>query len=440
MNQVKEDLLKSLHDHTATIGILGLGYVGLPLAAAFGEAGFQVIGIDPDQRKVDRLNLGESYVQDVSGEQVSRLIKQGKFTATTDFSPLKKCDAVSICVPTPLRKTGDPDMSYIVNATEELAKFVHPGMIIVLESTTYPGTTREVLLPKLGKGEEFKVGRDFFLAFSPERVDPGRKDWTTLNTPKVIGGITEECSEVAAAWYSQALKTVVPVSSAETAELSKLLENTYRMINIGMVNELAIMCERLGVDVWEVIDAAASKPFGFMKFTPGPGLGGHCIPIDPLYLSWKMKAFQYSARFIELAADINTNMPRYVVSRVSDAFNDREMTLKGSKCLVLGAAYKPDIDDIRESPALDVIGLLQKKGAQVQYHDPYIPHLITHDNIEMQSVPDVMEAVVHSDCVIIITNHSSYDYEAILKEAKFIFDSRNALGKLGKKNPKVVRL
>ena len=440
MNQVKEDLLKSLHDHTATIGILGLGYVGLPLAAAFGEAGFQVIGIDPDQRKVDRLNLGESYVQDVSGKQVSRLIKQGKFTATTDFSALKKCDAVSICVPTPLRKTGDPDMSYIVNATEELAKFVHPGMIIVLESTTYPGTTREVLLPKLGKGEEFKVGRDFFLAFSPERVDPGRKDWTTLNTPKVIGGITEECSEVAAAWYSQAIKTVVPVSSAETAELSKLLENTYRMINIGMVNELAIMCERLGVDVWEVIDAAASKPFGFMKFTPGPGLGGHCIPIDPLYLSWKMKAFQYSARFIELAADINTNMPRYVVSRVSDAFNDREMTLKGSKCLVLGAAYKPDIDDIRESPALDVIGLLQKKGAQVQYHDPYIPHLITHDNIEMQSVPDVMEAVVHSDCVIIITNHSSYDYEAILKEAKFIFDSRNALGKLGKKNPKVVRL
>jgi UDP-N-acetyl-D-glucosamine dehydrogenase len=440
MNQIKESLLKSIHDHTATIGILGLGYVGLPLAAAFGEAGFQVIGIDPDPRKVNRLSQGESYIHDISTEQITGLVRSGKFSPTTDFSALRNCDAVSICVPTPLRKTGDPDMSFIVSATDELAKYIHPGMIIVLESTTYPGTTREVLLPKLGKEQGFEVGKDFFLAFSPERVDPGRKDWTTLNTPKVIGGITEECSQVAAAWYSQALKTVVPVSSAETAELSKLLENTFRMVNIGLVNELAIMCERLGVDVWEVIDAAASKPFGFMKFTPGPGLGGHCIPIDPLYLSWKMKAFQYSARFIELASDINTNMPRYVVGRVSDAFNDREMALKGSKCLVLGAAYKPDIDDIRESPALDVIGLLQKKGAQVEYHDPYIPQLRTHDNIEMQSVPDVMEAVRNSDCVIIITNHTSYDYEAILREAKFIFDSRNALGQSGKKNPKVARL
>jgi UDP-N-acetyl-D-glucosamine dehydrogenase len=440
MNQIKESLLKSIHDHTATIGILGLGYVGLPLAAAFGEAGFQVIGIDPDPRKVNRLSQGESYIHDISSEQITGLIRSGKFSPTTDFSALRNCDAVSICVPTPLRKTGDPDMSFIVSATDELAKYIHPGMIIVLESTTYPGTTREVLLPKLGKEQGFEVGKDFFLAFSPERVDPGRKDWTTLNTPKVIGGITEECSQVAAAWYSQALKTVVPVSSAETAELSKLLENTFRMVNIGLVNELAIMCERLGVDVWEVIDAAASKPFGFMKFTPGPGLGGHCIPIDPLYLSWKMKAFQYSARFIELASDINTNMPRYVVGRVSDAFNDREMALKGSKCLVLGAAYKPDIDDIRESPALDVIGLLQKKGAQVEYHDPYIPQLRTHDNIEMQSVPDVMQAVRNSDCVIIITNHTSYDYEAILREAKFIFDSRNALGQSGKKNPKVARL
>jgi UDP-N-acetyl-D-glucosamine dehydrogenase len=389
---------------------------------------------------VNALNKGESYVQDVSNELISRLLKTGKLVATTDFSALSHCDAVSICVPTPLRKTGDPDMSFILSATEELAKYIHPGMIVVLESTTYPGTTREVLLPKLGKEKGLVVGQDFFLAFSPERVDPGREDWTTLNTPKVIGGITEECSEVAAAYYAQALKTVVPVSSAETAELSKLLENTFRMINIGLVNELAIMCERLGVDVWEVIDAAASKPFGFMKFTPGPGLGGHCIPIDPLYLSWKMKAFQYNARFIELAADINTNMPRYVVSRVIDAFNDRGTTLKGARCLVLGAAYKPDIDDIRESPALDVIGLLQKKGAQVEYHDPYIPRLRTHDDIEMESVHDVMDAVQHADCVVIITNHSSYDYDAILKEAKFIFDSRNALGKKGKNNPKVVRL
>jgi len=440
MTSVKDTLLNSLRNHSAKIGILGLGYVGLPLAAAFGEAGFHTIGIDPDPRKVNALNMGESYIQDVSDKQVARLLKAGRFSATADFSALRDCDAVSICVPTPLRKTGDPDMSFILSATEELAKYIHPGMIIVLESTTYPGTTREVLLPKLGKDKGLAVGKDFFLAFSPERVDPGREDWTTLNTPKVIGGITEACTEVAAAWYSEALKTVVSVSSAETAELSKLLENTFRMINIGLVNELAIMCERLGVDVWEVIDAAASKPFGFMKFTPGPGLGGHCIPIDPLYLSWKMKAFQYNARFIELASDINTNMPRYVVSRVIDAFNDRGLTLKGSKCLVLGAAYKADIDDIRESPALDVIGLLQKKGAQVEYHDPYIPRLRTHDDIEMESVKDVMEVVRHSDCVVIITNHSTYDYKAILNQAKFIFDSRNALGKLGKNNPKVVRL
>ena len=440
MTLIKDELLNSLLDHSAKIGILGLGYVGLPLAAAFGEAGFQVIGIDPDPRKINSLNNGESYVQDVPEEQIARLLKIGRLSASSDFSELRKCDAVSICVPTPLRKTGDPDMSFILSATEELAKYMHPGMIIVLESTTYPGTTREVLLPKLGKDKGLVVGKDFFLAFSPERVDPGREDWTTLNTPKVIGGITEECSEVAATWYSQALKTVVSVSSAEAAELSKLLENTFRMVNIGMVNELAIMCERLGVDVWEVIDAAATKPFGFMKFTPGPGLGGHCIPIDPLYLSWKMKAFQYNARFIELAADINTNMPRYVVSRVMDAFNERGLTLHGSKCLVLGAAYKPDIDDIRESPALDVIGLLQKKGAKVEYHDPFIPHLRTHDDLAMESVPDVMEAVRQTDCVIIITNHSFYDYKAILKEANFIFDSRNALGKLGKNNPKVDRL
>jgi UDP-N-acetyl-D-glucosamine dehydrogenase len=440
MNPIKENLLQAFSDHTAKIGILGLGYVGLPLAAAFGETGFHVTGIDLDPRKVNALNKGESYIQDVPSEQITRLVKSGKLSATTDFSALRQCDAVSICVPTPLRKTGDPDMSFILSATEELANYVHPGMIIVLESTTYPGTTREVLLPKLGKEKGLVVGQDFFLAFSPERVDPGREDWNTFNTPKVVGGITEDCSEVAAAYYSQAIKKVVQVSSAEAAELSKLLENTFRMINIALVNELAIMCERLGVDVWEVIEAAATKPFGFMKFTPGPGLGGHCIPIDPLYLSWKMKAFQYNARFIELAADINTNMPRYVVSRVSDAFNDRSKVLKGSRCLVLGAAYKPDIDDIRESPALDVIGLLQKKGAQVEYHDPFIPRLRTHDDLEMLSVTDLMAAIRQADCVVIITNHSQYDYPAILKESKFIFDSRNALGTIGKNNPKVVRL
>ena len=440
MTTIKENLIQALHDRSARVGILGLGYVGLPLATAFGEAGFTVIGVDPDKRKVDALNQGTSYIQDVPTEQVARLVKAGRLIATTDFSALSKVDAVSICVPTPLRKTGDPDMSFILSATTELAKNMHPGMVVVLESTTYPGTTREILLPMLGPEKGLTVGEDFFLGFSPERVDPGREDWTTLNTPKVIGGITENCSQVAAAWYRQALKTVVPVSSAEAAELSKLLENTFRMVNIGLVNELAIMCERMGVDVWEVIDAAATKPFGFMKFTPGPGLGGHCIPIDPLYLSWKMKSFQYTARFIELASEINTNMPRYVVSRVMDALNEQGKTLKGSKCLVLGAAYKPDIDDIRESKALDVIGLLQKKGAAVNYHDPYIPRLRTHDGLALDSVGDLMASVRESDCVVIVTNHSQYDYPAILSAASLIFDTRNALGKLGKGNPKVVRL
>ena len=440
MTTTKETLIQALKERTARVGILGLGYVGLPLAAAFGEAGFHVIGVDPDERKVKALNLGSSYIQDVPNEQIARLVSDGRLSATTDFSALRQVDAVSICVPTPLRKTGDPDMSFIMSATTELAKSMHKGMVVVLESTTYPGTTRELLLPMLGLERGLTVGEDFFLAFSPERVDPGREDWTTLNTPKVIGGITEDCSQVAAVWYSQALKSVVPVSSAEAAELSKLLENTFRMVNIGLVNELAIMCERMGVDVWEVIEAAATKPFGFMKFTPGPGLGGHCIPIDPLYLSWKMKSFQYTARFIELASEINTNMPRYVVSRVMDALNEHGKTLKGSKCLVLGAAYKPDIDDIRESKALDVIGLLQKKGAMVNYHDPYIPHLHTHEHVEMESVTDLMVAVREADCVVIITNHSQYDYPALLQAASLIFDTRNAMGKLGKGNPKVVRL
>ena len=369
-NPIQQTLLNQLKDRTARVAVLGLGYVGLPLATVFADAGFRVIGIDPDQRKVDTVRRGESHIQDISTEHVARLVKAGRLEATTDFSVLAEVEAVSICVPTPLRKTGDPDLSFILDATTELAKYVHPGMVIVLESTTYPGTTREILLPKLGDEKGLTAGENFFLAFSPERVDPGREDWTTLNTPKVIGGITPACSEVASAWYSQALQTVVPVSSAEVAEMAKLLENTFRMINIGLVNEMAIMCDRLGVDVWEVIDAAATKPFGFMKFTPGPGLGGHCIPIDPLYLSWKLRALNYTARFIELASEINTGMPRYVVGKVQDALNNQSKALKGSRILVLGVAYKPDIDDLRESPALDVIGLLEQKGADVFYHDP----------------------------------------------------------------------
>ncbi len=437
----KETLIKNLKEKKASIGILGLGYVGLPLAVVFAEAGFHVTGVDPDSRKVDCLEKGVSYIPDVKTETIAKLVKSGYLTATTDFSALKKMDAVSICVPTPLRQTGDPDMSFILSATEELAKYMHKGMVVVLESTTYPGTTREVLLPKLGVECGLTIGEDWFLAFSPERVDPGREDFTTINTPKVMGGITEACSEVATAWYEGAIKTVHPVSSAEAAEMAKLLENTFRMINIGLVNELAIMCERLDVDVWEVIDAAATKPFGFMKFTPGPGLGGHCIPIDPLYLSWKMKSFHYNARFIELASEINTNMPRYVVSRVMEAMNERGKHLKDSKILVLGVAYKPDIDDVRESPALDVIGLLQKKGALVEYHDPYISHIHhEYDGWHMDSVKDVMKAVKEADAVVIITNHKAYDYKAIVESAAFVFDSRNATRKVAKGMDHVVRL
>jgi len=437
----KENLIQKLKSMEAKVAILGLGYVGLPLAVVFAEAGFHVTGVDPDSRKVDSLTRGISYIPDVKTEVVERLVKSGYLTATTDFSVLKNMDAASICVPTPLRQTGDPDMSFIISATEELSKYIHKGMVVVLQSTTYPGTTRELLLPKLGVEHGLKVGEDWFLAFSPERVDPGREDYTTKNTPKVMGGITETCGEVATIWYEGAIENVYHVSSAEAAEMAKLLENTFRMINIGLVNELAIMCEHLGVDVWEVIDAAATKPFGFMKFTPGPGLGGHCIPIDPLYLSWKMKSFNYNARFIELASEINTNMPRYVVNRVMEALNDRSKALKGSKVLVLGAAYKPDIDDVRESPALDVIGLLQKKGALVEYHDPYIPH-IHHENDgwQMDSVSDLMKSVREADAVIIVTNHKVYDYAALLKESKFIFDSRNAMRKYAKDSDKVVRL
>lgn len=438
---MKAKLIERFSNRSAVVSVLGLGYVGLPLAVVFAEAGFKVVGIDPVQPKVDMLNRGESYVMDVPSETIARLVKEGRLSATTDFAALRNVDAVSICVPTPLRKTGDPDLSFIVNATEDLAKYLHPGMVIVLESTTYPGTTRELVLPKLCGAGDLQVGKDFFLAFSPERVDPGRTDWTTINTPKVLGGITPECTEVASTWYCQALQTVVPVTSTEVAEMAKLLENTFRMINLGLVNELAIMCNRLGVDVWEVIEAAATKPFGYMKFTPGPGIGGHCIPIDPLYLSWKLRSVNYNARFIELASEINTGMPRFVLSKVQDALNEHGKALKGSKVLVLGAAYKPDIDDVRESPALDVIALLRAKGADVSYHDPYVARIHhEHDGWHMDSVVDLQRAIIEADCVVIITNHKAYDYPAILESSKLIVDTRNALGKAGRNHPKVVRL
>jgi UDP-N-acetyl-D-glucosamine dehydrogenase len=439
MNEIRTELERKLTERRAKVAVLGLGYVGLPLAAVFAEAGFDVTGVDPDKRKIDALQKGESYIGDIESEQVAKLTKAGKLHASAEFGPLASMDAVSICVPTPLRKTGDPDLSFILSATEQLAKFLHPGMVIVLESTTYPGTTRELVLEKLQAASGLKVGVDFFLAFSPERVDPGREDWTTINMPKVIGGITPECSQVAALWYSQALTTVIPVSSAEVAEMAKLLENTFRMVNIGLVNEMALMCQRLGIDVWEVIDAAASKPFGFMKFTPGPGLGGHCIPIDPLYLSWKLKSLNYTARFIELASEINTNMPRYVVERVQEALNEHGKALNGSKVLVLGAAYKPDIDDLRESPALDVIGLLREKKADVSYHDPYIPHL-AHENWSLDSAKDAVKAAKDADVVVMVTNHKDYDYPALLKNSKVIVDTRNAFGAIAKGDPKVVKL
>ncbi|MGD8455416.1 MAG: nucleotide sugar dehydrogenase [Anaerolineales bacterium] len=439
MSAIKGTLLEKFEQRSAKIAVMGQGYVGLPLAVVFAEAGFDVMGVDPDPSKVEAILRGESYIVDVASEQIAKLVKSGKLTASTDFSVIKDADAVSICVPTPLRKTGDPDLSFIVKATSDLSEYIHPGMAIVLESTTYPGTTRELMLPELTKDNDLEVGVDLFLAFSPERVDPGREDWTTSNMPKVMGGITPACTEVCCTWYEQALESVVPVSSAEVAEMAKLLENTFRMVNIGLVNEMAVMCERLGVDVWEVIEAAATKPFGFMKFTPGPGLGGHCIPIDPLYLSWKLKSLNYTARFIELASEINTSMPRYVAGKVQDTLNRHGKALKGNHILILGAAYKPDIDDIRESPALDVIGLLKEKMGEVSYHDPYISTL-THDDWTLNSEADLMKAVKKADCVVIITNHTSYDYQAIHDNAKLIVDTRNALGKIDYDQSKVETL
>jgi UDP-N-acetyl-D-glucosamine dehydrogenase len=435
-----ELLRAKIADGKAVCGVVGLGYVGLPLAVEMGNVDLTVLGLDVSKRVVNDLNAGKSHIKDVASADVARLRKAGRFEATTDMSRLAECDVISICVPTPLSKTKDPEMSYVVAATESVAATLRPGQLIVLESTTYPGTTRELMIPLL-EARGLEVGSDIFLCFSPERVDPGNETWHTKNTPKVIGGVTPHCVDLGAALYGKFIEKMVPVSSPEAAEMAKLLENTFRMINIGLVNELAIMCERLGVDVWEVIDAAATKPFGFMKFTPGPGLGGHCIPIDPLYLSWKMKSFNYNARFIELASEINTNMPRYVVSRVMEALNDRSKALKGSKILVLGAAYKPDIDDVRESPALDVIGLLKKKGAIVEYHDPYIPHIHHEtDGWQMDSVREVMTAVKEADAVVIITDHKVYDYKAIVESSAFVFDSRNATRDFAKGIENVVRL
>jgi len=434
-----DTLLKKLEKKEAHVAVMGLGYVGLPLAVVFAKSGFTVTGIDPIARKVDGINKGKSHIPDITDKTISNLVQSGKLSATTDYLVLKDIDAVSICVPTPLKKTGDPDLSFIISASEMVIKYLHKGMVIVLESTTYPGTTRELFLSKLCENSDLIIGEDFFLAFSPERVDPGRTDWTTINTPKVIGGITPQCLEVSKTWYCQAIEKVVPVSSTEVAEMVKLLENTFRMINIGMVNEMAMICDRMGVDIWEVIEAAATKPFGFMKFLPGPGLGGHCIPIDPLYLSWKMKMFNYSARFIELASEINTFMPRYTVGKIQDALNLQKKPLNGAKVLILGVAYKADVDDIRESPALDIIHLLGEKGAVVNYHDPYIPTIQLED-LQLDCVTNLDHEIKNADCVVIITNHSIYEYQKIMDKGKLIVDTRNALKTHGQNIKKVVRL
>ena len=430
-----ESLTEKIASRTARVGIVGLGYVGLPLAVEFAKAGFSVTGIDVLESKVARINAGDSYVQDVEVKDVSSLVEAGKLRATTDFSVIAELDTLNICVPTPLRKTKDPDMSYIVTACQEIAKYFRPGSLVILESTTYPGTTEELLLPILGDSG-LQVGRDFFLCFSPERVDPGNPNYQTRNIPKVVGGLTPACTQMGTLFYSQALETVISVCSTQVAEMVKLLENTFRMINIGLVNEMAMMCTRMGIDIWEVIEAAATKPFGFMPFYPGPGLGGHCIPIDPFYLSWKSKQAGMEARFIELAGYINGQMPHFVVDKVQNALNDQGKAVKGSKIHILGVAYKKDIEDVRESPALDIMHLLRQRGADVTFSDPYVPSLRIEGNIYFSA--DLPGSLQHADCVVIITDHSSVDYAAVVNEGKLIVDTRNALR--GIVSQKIVRL
>jgi UDP-N-acetyl-D-glucosamine dehydrogenase len=418
------DLKEKILQRKAVAGVIGLGYVGLPLALEFCKAGFQVIGFDVNINRVNAINQGGSYIQDVSPEAVQAAVQQKRLLASTDFSLLKEIDAVSICVPTPLRKTKDPDISYIVAAVDQITRYLHKGQLIVLESTTYPGTTDEVILPELSK-TGLKVGEDFYLAFSPERVDPGNTRFTTRNIPKVIGGITPRCTEMAMTLYQQIIEKVIPVSSTKTAEMVKLLENTFRSVNIALVNEIALMCDKLGIDVWEVINAAATKPFGFMPFYPGPGLGGHCIPLDPFYLAWKLKTLNYTARFIELAGEINAFMPNYVISKVAGVLNDKERSVKNSKILIIGVAYKNDVNYIRESPALDIIRLLEKQGAKVYYHDPYIPE-ITEEGITLKAVNLTESLLAEMDCTVIVTDHSAYDYQWLVDHSNIVIDTRNA--------------
>ena len=429
-------LASRIESRSARLGVIGLGYVGLPLAVEFGKAGFEVEAIDIDRGRVGELAKGRSYVQDVPSAEVKALVQSGRLRPTTDFDVLKKVDSVNICVPTPLSKQRDPDVSYIIAAAREVARHVHRGMLVILESTTYPGTTEELILPLLQE-TGMKVGKDFFLAFSPERVDPGNPHYTTRNIPKVVGGTTPTCTDLACRLYAQRLERVIPVSSTQVAEMVKLLENTFRSVNIALVNELALMCSRLKIDVWEVIEAAATKPFGFMPFYPGPGLGGHCIPVDPFYLSWKARAYGFEARFIELAGHVNGHMPEHAVDLVAQSLNRNGRAVKGARVLVLGVAYKSGIDDIRESPSLDIMTTLEQRGAQVEYSDPYVPTL-DFGGRKRKSVPLTPARLKRFDCVVIATAHQEFPYGDIVRHAKGVVDTRNALK--GRRSPKIVRL
>ncbi len=419
------DLSKKISESSAKIGIMGLGYVGLPLAVEFGNAGFKVTGIDIDNSKVKKINRGVSYIGDVCSKELKVLVRKGLVKATTDFSALKNIDAIIICVPTPLRKTRDPDMSYIISSAEKIAKYQHKGQLIVLESTTYTGTCEEIILPILEEGG-YKAGKDFFMAFSPERVDPGNKEYGTKDIPKVIGGLTKKCLQIARALYGRIIVKIVPVSSIRVAEMVKLLENTFRAVNIGLVNEIAMMCDRMDIDVWEVIKGAATKPFGFTPFYPGPGIGGHCLPIDPLYLSWKAKSFDFEARFIELASQINSYMPYHVVNKLIEGLNKRGKCLKKSSILILGVAYKKNVGDTRESPAIDILGKIKEAGARVNFCDPFVPEIRLEKGL-VKGKKVSKRLLENADCVLILTNHDCFDYKLVVKHSKFIFDTRNTI-------------
>jgi UDP-N-acetyl-D-glucosamine dehydrogenase len=419
------ELLDKIRGRKARTAVIGLGYVGLPLAIEFAHAGFRAVGVDVDQRKVDAVNSGKSYIVDTKDGEIREQVERKKFRATSDFSVIRDLDTINICVPTPLRKTKDPDLTYVVSAVNEIKQYLRKGQLVILESTTYPGTTDEVVRPALESGG-LEAGKDFALAFSPERIDPGNKTYNTKNIPKVVGGHTAACTEVAKALYEQSVETVIPVSSTQVAEMVKLLENTFRSVNIGLVNEIAMMCGSLDINVWEVIDAAKTKPFGFMPFYPGPGLGGHCIPIDPFYLSWKAKMNGFDARFIELAGAINEGMPRYVVEKITDALNQNRKSIRGSRIHVLGVAYKAGVNDIRESPALIVMKILKDKGAVLTYSDPYIP-VIHEEGFELTSLELTNGHLGGVDCVVILTDHKEVDYGEVVKQAPLVVDTRNAL-------------